>query len=384
MLAATLGPVVPVGVTVGTAGLMWFGRDTAFRWRGLSLFLLFPGWAVLSTLWSPDPILTARYSVQLFVTFVAVLAMVASLPTRSFIRALLWAAVLTCVLSIASGIQGPSTQGPVLVGLTGSKNAMATVAYLLLLVGATALLDRGHAATARIVGALGLPLAIYLLATTQASGEIVVAIAAPFLMIVVVLIRALPQHAKIPLFVLCLVLLSPVAFYSDVILNKATEYTLNTLKKDPTLTGRTLIWGYAKDEFARSPILGTGYRYFWMSNSPNAIGALHEQNMTDAIGFNFHNAYYEMAADLGSVGLLLGVLTMLGSLALVAYRALFHEGFFWVGATVFIFTMIVRAFGENLFQAFSLYGPMIFAFGGYGLSELQGFHIGKLGRGGDS
>lgn len=80
------------------------------------------------------------------------------------------------------------------------------------------------------------------------------------------------------------------------------------LGKDPTLTGRTKIWAALVDVVWKRPILGYGYRAFWLgltgesANVAFAVG-------TTTLG-NSENAVIDMWLELGTVGVFLMFLTL--------------------------------------------------------------------------
>ena len=68
-----------------------------------------------------------------------------------------------------------------------------------------------------------------------------------------------------------------------------------------TLTGRTIIWDFAKYEIARRPLLGWGYQSFWLVGPDGP-------SIVDAPGWvktmpNAHNGYYDTMLEIGYVGL---------------------------------------------------------------------------------
>jgi O-antigen ligase len=72
---------------------------------------------------------------------------------------------------------------------------------------------------------------------------------------------------------------------------------------DPTFTGRTTIWAFAKSEIAHRPILGWGYQSFWLvgPDAPSVVNAPGwVKNMP-----NSHNGYYDTMLELGYTGLFL-------------------------------------------------------------------------------
>lgn len=79
---------------------------------------------------------------------------------------------------------------------------------------------------------------------------------------------------------------------------------LTGLGRDPTLTGRTPLWGAALARLMERPLLGYGYSAFWAPKSKYAIEAGH------AIGSGWipphaHNGLIDLLLDVGLIGLLL-------------------------------------------------------------------------------
>jgi O-antigen ligase len=77
------------------------------------------------------------------------------------------------------------------------------------------------------------------------------------------------------------------------------ESMLEMLGKDPTLTGRTDIWGYVIPYFYQSPWLGWGYVAFWTQNNPAAV------EIADSLHWftpQAHNGLLEMLLHVGIAG----------------------------------------------------------------------------------
>jgi exopolysaccharide production protein ExoQ len=82
-----------------------------------------------------------------------------------------------------------------------------------------------------------------------------------------------------------------------------TERIAYMLTGDSSFTGRTVIWGFAEGEIARSPLVGWGYQVFWLAGAD-------APSVVDAPGWvkgmpNAHNGYYDTILELGYVGLVL-------------------------------------------------------------------------------
>jgi len=79
--------------------------------------------------------------------------------------------------------------------------------------------------------------------------------------------------------------------------------------RDPTLTGRTGIWG-AVISVSGNPLLGTGYESFWLGDRLQKIWAMTMDGLNEA-----HNGYLEIYLNLGWVGV-----TLLAFLIVTGYR----------------------------------------------------------------
>jgi O-antigen ligase len=73
---------------------------------------------------------------------------------------------------------------------------------------------------------------------------------------------------------------------------------VQTLGRDPTLTGRTAIWDVVLRLAKEHPILGTGFESFWMGDRLMAVWDV-ERGIQES-----HNGYIEVYANLGWVGIL--------------------------------------------------------------------------------
>ena len=77
------------------------------------------------------------------------------------------------------------------------------------------------------------------------------------------------------------------------------DWLLEMMGKDPTLTGRTIIWSYVIPDIYQKPLLGWGYAAFWSPNNPAAmeIGESIHWFAPEA-----HNGLLEILLTVGVVG----------------------------------------------------------------------------------
>jgi exopolysaccharide production protein ExoQ len=81
--------------------------------------------------------------------------------------------------------------------------------------------------------------------------------------------------------------------------------------KDATLTGRTLVWSLVSDLIDERPVLGWGYQAMWQLTDPATV------RIREIAGFavsSSHNAFLEIALELGWTGLVLMGFFIFGAL----------------------------------------------------------------------
>jgi O-antigen ligase len=77
------------------------------------------------------------------------------------------------------------------------------------------------------------------------------------------------------------------------------DLMLDLIGKDPTLTGRTEIWGYVIQDISLKPLLGWGYFAFWIPSNPAAVEI---GNAVQWVVPEAHNGLLEMLLHIGMVG----------------------------------------------------------------------------------
>jgi O-antigen ligase len=94
-------------------------------------------------------------------------------------------------------------------------------------------------------------------------------------------------------------------FVATVIIVFTYEYVLLLLGKDPTLTGRTVLWEHGFDSFLDKPLLGYGYNSFWKLEE--GLGGGYIRMLIEWGPMSMHNGWFETILQLGLVGLLLAL-----------------------------------------------------------------------------
>lgn len=138
------------------------------------------------------------------------------------------------------------------------------------------------------------------------------------------------------------------------VLSNWTEL-LTAIGRDPTLTGRTPMWGVALSRLMERPLLGFGRGAFWAPGSPYAL----EAGKAVASGFvppHGHNGFVDLALDTGLIGILLFaisfVIAYFRALKL-AYATLAPEKMWYLAFLMFFFM-------NNMTESFMLFRTNIY------------------------
>jgi exopolysaccharide production protein ExoQ len=303
-------------------------------------FLVIPVMALASTFWSDAPERTVRAGLQLLVTMAAAIAMATTLSPRAMIRTLLAVSAATCAIALLYVPDALATAAP-LHGPFETKNPMGFAMVLSLAASLAVMADGAQPASARIAAlpVLGVSLGLLLLSR---SGNAYVGAALVLAVIAAVgLARHVGIYARIALLLFCLALAGVALLYLAELQVAADDFVQNVLKKDMTLSGRTLIWAVADGLVAENPALGHGYYAFWRIGNVEAEALWRQFGIASRTGFNFHSAFVEMAVDLGWTGLAVLLAICVGTGLVVIYRQIASPtmpGAFFVAMLVVIYT----------------------------------------------
>ena len=287
----------------------------AIKWRDLpralllaAPFLALPVFAMASAAWSVEPQVTLRYAVQLALTVMMGIALVRLCKMRDLPLIVLSGAAPAVLLGLLSGNTGPSPEGPVLIGFTGSKNQMSYVClfWIAAALCVTASGDRGR--LVRLTAAASLLPAMLLLMQGDSMTALVSAVVLTGFLVALAFAAAVGRGGR--LFALgsaALLALAGTAAAPQII-DYADRFRADVLGKDRRLTGRTLLWESADSLIDQRPVIGHGYRAIWMG--PRGEGLLARNDKTDGRSFHFHDTVREIRVDLGLVGLVLVLLPL--------------------------------------------------------------------------
>lgn len=342
---------------LAASNLKAFGL-TLLRWWPL---LLTPLVALASAMWSDVPALSARYAAQLCFTCLLGVHLARLMTPQRFLNALFVSTFVFCIMCLVYGRQGYSTEGAVLIGLTGSKNQMGFISQLLVIAAIAVLLQKDTPRQLRLAALLSLPLGLFLLIQAKATGAILLAIVGVMIFVGFWMLQRLNPGGRAALIIGTLMVLAPLAALTPE-LNEGLNYVLtDTLGKDTTLTGRTYLWERADELSAQRPLLGYGYQAIWIGDSADTIGLLRWAGLQDGRMFSFHNTFVQLRVDIGWIGLGIFLVTLAAVLFAWVRQVLMRPSM----ALMFFFTLfalyLARSFAEVIITPISSYTALFFA-----------------------
>lgn len=298
--------------------------------------------ALFSAAWSADPGLTLRRSIALLATTLFGVDFAVRYSIREQLRLLAIALGSVVLLSVIVQVFFPG-QIPTVdmlypdawVGLFGQKNEFGRIIVLATLVILTAVRKSVGGlliAVLALLSALGLIIAAESMTSFVALvGMILVMQFAPTLRWSAGIRRAIQ--------VFCAVIAAPTLY----LLIHYRDAVTGLMGRNASLTGRVKIWGLSLASIALKPILGYGYSAFWPA-SPEAMRIDVAINWTVP---HAHNAYIELALELGLVGLALYGAAYLVALKRAARYMRMERGNSAKWPLIYLCFILLYSFTEN-------------------------------------
>jgi exopolysaccharide production protein ExoQ len=319
MITALAAPAF--GPLASLVQLLCLGAMLAMRWRSLPgwllpalPFLLLALFAAASALWSDVPGVSGRYGLQLVLTVVMGVMLGRALSLRELVLAVFIGLTIACLLGLATGRMGASDAGPVIIGLSGSKNQMGYIALFWLAASLCIAGSSAYRPLARIAAAVMVVPAGFLIVQVDSATALVSGVALTGLLAMLAVAAWLGRSGRIFALIAAGLLAVPAVLALPIIERQVTILQTDVLGKDERLTGRTLLWEEADRLIAQAPVIGHGYKAIWLG--PTGKGLLARNKQRDGRAFHFHDTVREIMADLGTVGLVL----FLVPIGLVAVR----------------------------------------------------------------
>lgn len=301
------------------------------------LLWLLVGWCLLTVLWSNVPSLSLRHAIQLGFTFAIAVAAASRLSVTSVLQAIL---IGCLVVGLASLLAGRVNHAGLWIGIFGSKNALAQFATLAVIAPVAMLIGARRTNVWTSISLVVLALGMLLLARAGSLGANFASAIAGMGMLSLWALRRLTGWQKTFLGLLMVLAALLIVLIIAGYFNELSSLFLEKTGKDFTLTGRTDLWSAAFVEISRHPVLGQGYKAFWVPGNPVAEEMWEMFGIASKTGFHFHNTFISNAVEIGLTGVLMQLVLFFGGFIAVVRWALDDP----CAESLFLFGVMFRQF----------------------------------------
>lgn len=266
--------------------------------RNAKLFLALPLLALLSVLWSQNPIHTVVDAANLALTTLFAIYLYVRYPGRRLVEFMMFAAAITLLLSLLMVVAFPSVgidayQQYAWRGIFGQRNNCAMVCTLFL---AVALHCRARSFPDQIARATVLLLSVTFIIMSGSRQGWIFAVLALMLTLGARLIVKMRSLDRIFLLMAAAV---PAALLIFLIATNVNQL-LYLMDKDPTITQRTVIWAEVLPSILKHPFAGYGYLAFWQGLNGESM---HAVLVTGWMEGQAQDGYLDVLLGLGVIGL---------------------------------------------------------------------------------
>jgi len=279
---------------------------------------------VLSALWSGDPFVTFKFSLVQFIVSWVTAHIVSRNDWKMLAQNLRWICLVAAVLSLLTilavpslgiGIEDVPPFAPRWKGIFPFPIKLGTCMALSVTLWINQL---AYSSKQRLVSLGVVTLSFFLLvraASAQAYFTLIILLS---LLILLKLIQNF-DHKQIMLIVIALIFVFAGLYVG---ITENLEVIFGAFGKDTTLTGRAEFWPQMIDALNKRPVLGYGFHGFWQPWLGENNPAGHIVNSNGFIPPNGHNGFLDLALEVGYLGLLLFLLSLILNLvrAIIFWR----------------------------------------------------------------
>jgi exopolysaccharide production protein ExoQ len=319
----------------------------AFAWNVIPW--VFVAFGALSVAWSDEPMQSLRAAAQIGLSMLAALMFAQGLRAGSFILITFFAFVAANVTYLFV----PS--------VFGSKNMVGQTLALIVLASFWLALDRSQPLLVRAIGLVAFLAAPYMLVAAESEGALLAGTLALLCSLVPLVLRPLRLATRLFLICVCAFVAIVLAAALFLLFDGVFDLILQSIGKDVSLTGRTMLWSHAVGVIADHPF-GVGLQAYWNEGNVDAIRFWETFYINNHYGFHFHDLWLETGVELGLIGIVIAAATtfvVFFSVWRWALREPGPESCFFAGFVTFI---VARTIGEvELYAQFSMTSMMFIA-----------------------
>ena len=357
----TLGTLWAVFMVALCLAILYLGRKGMIeRLVRQPILILLPCLFPLSCLWSDMFTVSLSLGLQTLLVTLTAITIAQCTSNQQFLLITFLAVGAVCIACLIHGGQGASAHGPVLIGFLGSKDAMGLFAYSGVMASLALMLDKHYSGKLRLLAVAVGAVEFWIATNVNATAALISLILGIGIFLLVYFLLAKFKIMRWASYAIMLTLVLAILAFASELAQLFLQFADDHLGKDATLTGRTLLWDKAMELAHDAPILGHGYREFWVGPDLGAKRLLAMQGVTDGRGFHFHQQYLEVLVDTGLVGLTALVLTLAVFTQRIWKSAVVSPSYFSAYAFAVMAVYMTRLVLETSFLPFSFDMMMIY------------------------
>jgi len=287
--------------------------------------LLYPVVATASVLWSEYPGASLRGGIQLILTYIICISLIYTINIKTILVSVVCATSLYMIASLINPktIVQYSTGEIINVGIFQSKNNYALFTSVS---GAFALFLLFHPQSTKpekLIALFSFTLSLALFLQAKSLGTTIsfffCAIATSIIYPINRFLLHRHSRGTIYLYLAFMIAGLTLAFY---ILFTIISYEslMHSLGKDPTITGRTILWEIGWQYIKENPLFGLGLQAFWVESNLSAVHLWQVFQKDVGTTFGFHNLYIDTWVELGLLGMMSVLIVMFGILLKLIVR----------------------------------------------------------------
>lgn len=339
---------VTIALSVVACSVAFSHRSVAKDLCALRPLWLMILWVGASTLWSSDPISSARNTVYLLLNTSFALYLSRRFPPEemmsfiSLVGTAFLAANYTVSMLFPRYGMAPSDSGMAWQGICVHKNICA---YMTVFFMSAVLCQRATTIFAWLFRTIHVSASLLLIVLTQSrTGWILTG----FVLLFIPISRLVKSMARRDAPIVGLICALPAAVTLCLTVTVLPTF-FSLIGKDSSMNGRLPIWAAVATSILKHPILGYGYRAFWHNgvSGENATAVM-------SVGWNprfAHNGLLEIGLELGGVGMILALWAIFNALrdAKRCFRSRESVAVEWYICVVFL-TIIINIDESTLFE----------------------------------
>ena len=334
--------------------MVWRREDLPRMLSSSAPYLLLPGFAIMSWLWSIDSYATRYYGLQFAITALIGCIIGAGLDRKSATRGVFLAFAIYGVAAILFGRSvtwgGGAMGNSAFAGLAQAKNTAGDCAAVGLILSVTILLDSIEERKRLFIMAAIVSIALQaeaLIAARSAGAIMAVGIALPLLTLWN-FSRLFPKPARVVTAIVAIFTIATAVLTQKIWLQPLVNHISLAMGKDSTLTGRVYLWDRAAALIHERPLLGLGYNAFWRRGNLDAEGLWRHAGITSRSGFNFHSTPTELLVQLGMIGFCLFAVVFAILAVVLLIRTMIRPNAVMIGWCALLTYEIVRMPFESI------------------------------------